>query len=56
MNQKNLTNMQTLEIVESHTGGEPTRVVIDGSFDLSTGSMAEKVLRVQGLDTAEHLS
>jgi 4-hydroxyproline epimerase len=40
--------MQTLEIVESHTGGEPTRVVIDGSFDLSTGSMAEKVLRVQG--------
>jgi 4-hydroxyproline epimerase len=40
--------MKTLEIVESHTGGEPTRVVIDGSFDLSSGTMAEKVLRVQG--------
>lgn len=34
--------MQTLEIIESHTGGEPTRVVIAGGPDLSAGSMEEK--------------
>ncbi len=34
--------MQILEIIESHTGGEPTRVVIAGGPDLSAGSMEEK--------------
>ncbi len=32
----------SLQVVDSHTGGEPTRLVIDGSPDLGTGSMAER--------------
>lgn len=31
-----------LRVIDSHTGGEPTRVVIDGGPDLGTGSMAER--------------
>jgi 4-hydroxyproline epimerase len=31
-----------INIVDSHTGGEPTRVVIDGGPDLGQGSMAEQ--------------
>lgn len=31
-----------IEIVDSHTGGEPTRVVIAGGPDLGTGSLEEK--------------
>jgi Proline racemase len=29
--------------IDSHTGGEPTRVVIDGFPDLGGGSMAERL-------------
>lgn len=36
---------KTLRIVDSHTAGEPTRVVIDGMPDLGTGSMAQRLLR-----------
>jgi len=32
-------------IVDSHTGGEPTRVVVAGGPDLGTGSMAERLHR-----------
>src|SRR5690242_8047129 len=32
-----------LEIVDSHTGGEPTRLVIAGAPDLGHGSMAERL-------------
>jgi 4-hydroxyproline epimerase len=32
-----------LEVIDSHTGGEPTRVVIDGGPDLDGGSVAEKL-------------
>ena len=28
-------------VVDSHTGGEPTRVVVAGGPDLGSGSMAE---------------
>src|SRR5690348_10887027 len=35
--------MQRLRVIDSHTGGEPTRVVIEGLPDLGSGSMAEKV-------------
>ena len=32
--------MRRIEVIDSHTGGEPTRVVIDGFPDLGTGPMA----------------
>ena len=31
-----------LKIIDSHTGGEPTRVIIDGCPDLGNGTLAEK--------------
>ncbi len=34
--------MQTIEVIDSHTGGEPTRLVIAGFPDLGQGSMAER--------------
>lgn len=34
--------MHTIRIVDSHTGGEPTRVVISGGPDLGRGTMAER--------------
>ena len=34
--------MQRLKVIDSHTGGEPTRVVIDGGPDLGGGSLAER--------------
>ena len=33
---------QRIAIIDSHTGGEPTRVVIDGFPDLGSGPMAER--------------
>jgi 4-hydroxyproline epimerase len=33
----------TIRFVDSHTGGEPTRVVISGLPDLGSGSMAERL-------------
>lgn len=32
----------TIEIVDSHTGGEPTRVVVSGGPDLGSGSLIER--------------
>jgi 4-hydroxyproline epimerase len=37
--------MRRIGIVDSHTGGEPTRVVISGGPDLGGGSMAERLAR-----------
>ena len=34
--------MKRIQIIDSHTGGEPTRLVIAGFPDLGTGSMAER--------------
>jgi len=34
--------MKRIKIIDSHTGGEPTRLVIDGFPDLGKGSMAER--------------
>ena len=34
--------MKRIQIIDSHTGGEPTRVVVDGFPDLGAGSMAER--------------
>jgi 4-hydroxyproline epimerase len=36
-----------VRVIDSHTGGEPTRVVIDGGPDLGRGSMAERRLVFQ---------
>src|SRR5229473_1075823 len=35
--------IQKVQIVDSHTGGEPTRVVIGGGPDLGSGSAAEQM-------------
>src|SRR5512145_2767041 len=32
----------SIKIIDSHTGGEPTRVVVSGGPDLGTGTMAQK--------------
>ncbi len=37
--------MHRVQIIDSHTGGEPTRVVIDGGPDLGDGTMAERLER-----------
>ncbi|MCO5104299.1 MAG: 4-hydroxyproline epimerase [Burkholderiaceae bacterium] len=42
--------MQRIQIIDSHTGGEPTRLVVDGFPDLGTGSMVER----RALLAAEH--
>ncbi len=34
--------MQRIQVIDSHTGGEPTRLVISGFPDLGRGSMAER--------------
>lgn len=34
--------MKRIQVIDSHTGGEPTRVVIDGFPDLGGGSIAER--------------
>src|SRR5216683_6909371 len=34
-----------VRIIDSHTGGEPTRVVISGGPDLGSGSMAHRLSR-----------
>jgi 4-hydroxyproline epimerase len=37
--------MTRISVIDSHTGGEPTRVVIAGGPDLGTGSIAERAAR-----------
>jgi len=34
-------------IIDSHTGGEPTRVLVSGGPDLGSGSMAERLARLR---------
>ena len=36
----NSSNIRSIEVVDSHTGGEPTRVVISGGPDLGDGPLA----------------
>src|SRR5882672_12140120 len=38
-----LNNINRLHVVDSHTGGEPTRVIISGAPHLPSGSVAEKL-------------
>lgn len=39
--------LQRVRVIDSHTGGEPTRTVIDGGPDLGDGALPEKLLRFQ---------
>lgn len=39
--------MQTIDFIDSHTGGEPTRVITTGFPDLGNGSMAERLDRLR---------
>ncbi len=35
-----------MHVIDSHTGGEPTRVILDGAPDLGTGPLAERARRL----------
>ncbi len=37
-----MADVQRIQVIDSHTGGEPTRVVIGGGPDLGRGSLAER--------------
>ena len=39
--------LQSIQVIDSHTGGEPTRVVTGGFPDLGTGSMRERLERLR---------
>src|SRR3954467_1079417 len=43
----NKPNVQRVSIIDSHTAGEPTRVVIDGGPDLGTGTVAERLQKLK---------
>jgi len=37
--------MHCIDVIDSHTGGEPTRVIVDGFPELGSGSVAERLAR-----------
>src|SRR5271157_6318151 len=37
------SQLQRVQVIDSHTGGEPTRVVIAGGPELGDGTMAERL-------------
>src|SRR5579862_7169516 len=39
-----MTNPQRIQVIDSHTAGEPTRVVISGAPDLGGGSVADQLV------------
>jgi 4-hydroxyproline epimerase len=39
--------MKTLSVIDSHTGGEPTRLVIDGGPDLGKGPLSQRLERLR---------
>src|SRR5277367_4321300 len=38
-------SVRRIKVIDSHTGGEPTRVVVAGGPDLGSGTMAERAVR-----------
>ena len=36
------TAFERVQVIDSHTGGEPTRIVIDGGPELGTGNLAQR--------------
>ena len=45
MNAVRPADWQSIRVIDSHTGGEPTRLVIEGGPDLGGGPLAERVER-----------
>jgi len=43
-----VTTSPTARIIDSHTGGEPTRILVSGGPALGRGSMAERLARLRG--------
>lgn len=41
------TDVRRINVIDSHTGGEPTRVIVDGGPDLGQGSLAARRERFQ---------
>ncbi|MCP5046418.1 MAG: hydroxyproline-2-epimerase, partial [bacterium] len=39
--------MQTIPFLDSHTGGEPTRLLLSLPFKLSPGTVAEQLTRLK---------
>ncbi|MEC9055404.1 MAG: proline racemase family protein, partial [Verrucomicrobiota bacterium] len=37
-----MAGVRKLHVIDSHTAGEPTRVVVEGGPDLGEGTVAEK--------------
>lgn len=35
--------MQSIRVIDSHTGGEPTRIIVEGGPDLGTGPLRERL-------------
>jgi 4-hydroxyproline epimerase len=42
-----MTTLQRIQVIDSHTGGEPTRVVIAGGPDLGRGTMVQRRARLR---------
>lgn len=45
--------MQRIQVIDSHTGGEPTRIIVDGGPDLGSGSLSERLKRFR--DDFDHI-
>ncbi len=39
--------IKTINVIDSHTGGEPTRIVVSGGPDLGSGSLTQRLNRFQ---------
>jgi proline racemase len=39
--------MKRIQVIDSHTGGEPTRLVLEGAPELGTGTVAERATRLR---------
>ena len=45
--------MKTITIIDSHTGGEPTRLIVDGGPDLGDGPLSVRLARMR--DAHDHV-
>jgi 4-hydroxyproline epimerase len=45
--------MKKIAIIDSHTGGEPTRLIVDGGPDLGNGPLSERLARMR--DRFDHV-
>ena len=47
--------MKRIAVLDSHTGGEPTRVVVDGGPDLGSGTVAEQAKRFAAMTVFQNI-